>query len=141
MRLLARLLREYGREIGAQLQPPGARPVLQVIMLSMLANRRPDLQLSDSDILTRPKLPDDLRFTSWERHNEIFTHTYRRVASWIQARLAEDGSKALAMITAARSSTATRAVSDGAESRGDTNPNSGVGAGGADLVGVRNFRI
>jgi hypothetical protein len=120
---------------------PQVPSILQVIMLSMLANRRPDLQLCDSDILIKPELPDDLRFTSLERHNEIFLHAYRGVASWIQIRLAEDGSKALAMITASRSSTATSAVSDGAESRGDTNPNSGVGAGGADLVGVRNFRI
>jgi hypothetical protein len=86
-------------------------------MLSMLANRRPDLQLSDSDILIKPELLADLRFTSWERHNEIFLHACRRVASWIQTRLAEDGSKALAMITAASSVTATRAVSDGAEPR------------------------
>jgi NTE family protein len=136
-----------GELVAAMLNPfsrrrlPQVPSILQVIMLSMLANRRPELQLSDSDILIKPELPDDLRFTSWERHNEIFLRAYRGVASWIQTQLAEDDSKALAMITAARSSTATRAVSDGAESRGDTNPNSGVGAGGADLVGVRNCRI
>jgi hypothetical protein len=76
-------------------------------MLSMLANRRPDLQLSDTDILIKPELPADLRFTSWERHNEVFLHAYRGVASWIQTRLAEDDAKVLAVTTAARSSAAT----------------------------------
>jgi hypothetical protein len=79
-------------------------------MLSILANRRPDLELSDTDILIKPELPEDLRFASWERHNEIFLRAYHGVASWIQTRLAEDDPKVLAVTTAARSSPATSAL-------------------------------
>jgi NTE family protein len=100
--LAAALLNPFSRR-----RLPQVPSILQVIMLSMLANRRPDLQLSDTDILIKPELPADLRFTSWERHNEVFLHAYRGVASWIQARLAEDDAKVLAVTTAARSSAAT----------------------------------
>ena len=78
--------------IGAMLNPfsrrrlPQMPSILQVITLSMVANRRPDLELGDADILVRPDLPDDLRFTSWERHNEVFLQTYRGVAAWIRSR-------------------------------------------------------
>jgi hypothetical protein len=72
----------------------------------MLANRRPDLQLSETDILINPELPGDLRFTSWERHNEVFLHAYRGVASWIQERITENDSKMAAVISAIRPSTA-----------------------------------
>jgi NTE family protein len=100
--LVAALLNPFSRR-----RLPQVPSILQVIMLSMLANRRPDLQLSDTDILIKPELPADLRFTSWERHNEVFLHAYRGVASWIQTRLAEDDAKVLAVTTAARSSAAT----------------------------------
>jgi hypothetical protein len=89
------------RELAAAMLNPFARRrlpqapgILQVIMLSMLANR-PYLELSDSDILIRPELPDDLRFTSWERHNEIFLHAYRRTAAWIEARMADPAVRAV----------------------------------------------
>jgi NTE family protein len=102
--LVAALLNPFSRR-----RLPQVPSILQVIMLSMLANRRPDLPLSDTDILIKPELPADLRFTSWERHNEIFLHAYRGVASWIQTRLAEDDAKVLAVTSAARSSAATSA--------------------------------
>jgi NTE family protein len=89
------------RELAAAMLNPFARRrlpqapgILQVIMLSMLANR-PYLELSDSDILIRPELPDDLRFTSWERHNEIFLHAYRQTAAWIEARMADPAVRAV----------------------------------------------
>jgi NTE family protein len=84
-----------GELVAAMLNPfsrqrlPQAPGILHVIILGMLANQGSDLQLGDSDILVRPELPDDFRFTSWERHNEIFLHAYRGVSSWIQTRLAE----------------------------------------------------
>jgi NTE family protein len=89
------------RELAAAMLNPFARRrlpqapgIIQVIMLSMLANR-PYLELSDSDILIRPELPDDLRFTSWERHNEIFLHAYRQTAAWIEARMADPAVRAV----------------------------------------------
>ncbi len=81
---------------------PQAPGILQVIMLGMLTNRRSDLPLGDMDILVRPELPEDLRFTSWERHNEVFLHAYRGVASWIDSRMAENDSKVLAVVGTAR---------------------------------------
>jgi NTE family protein len=82
---------------------PQVPSILQVIMLSMLANRRLDLQLSDTDLHIRPELPEDLRFTNWDRHNEVFLHAYRGVASWIQSRVAEEDARVLAVISPARS--------------------------------------
>jgi NTE family protein len=80
-------------------QVPG---ILQVIILSMLANRRADLPLSDTDILIRPELPVDLRYTNWERHNQTFLHAYGRVAAWIQAGLSEQDPRLRAVIGAAQ---------------------------------------
>jgi NTE family protein len=81
---------------------PQVPSILQVIILSMLANQRPDLPLSDTDILIRPELPEDLRYTQWERHNQIFLHAYRGVAAWIQTRVAEMDPRVQAVIGAAR---------------------------------------
>jgi NTE family protein len=67
---------------------PPVPGILQVIGLSMLANSQPGLTPGDMDILIRPDLPPDARFTAWERHTEIFLHAYRSVAAWIQARIA-----------------------------------------------------
>jgi NTE family protein len=94
--LVAALINPFSRR-----RLPQAPSILQVIMLSMLANQRPDLQLSDTDILIKPELPKDLRFTSWDRHNEVFLHAYRGVVSWIQTRLAEEDSRVLAVINTA----------------------------------------
>jgi NTE family protein len=77
---------------------PKVPNILQVLVLSMLAHRRPDLPLSETDILIRPELPGDLGFTSWERHNEVFLHAYRGVGSWIQARAAQGDPGVLAVI-------------------------------------------
>lgn len=96
--LAAAMLNPFSRRRLPQI--PG---ILQVIMLSMVANRRPILQLGDDDILIKPDLPEDLRFTNWERHNEVFLHAYRGVGSWIRARTAENDRKVLALIGAAPS--------------------------------------
>jgi len=68
---------------------PQVPNVVQVIMLSMLANQQPDLRLGDTDILVRPELPQDVYFTSWEKHREIFLHAYRYTTEWIRARKEE----------------------------------------------------
>src|SRR5215470_2587801 len=83
--LLAAMLNPFARR-----HLPPAPGILQVIMLSMMANRPSDLALGDSDILIRPKLPDDLRFAHWERHTEIFWQTYRETADWIAAQSKEN---------------------------------------------------
>lgn len=79
---------------------PQVPSILQVIMLSMLANSHRDLQLGETDVVIRPDLPEDLRFTSWERHTEIFLHAHRAMAAWIQARLAAADPGLLAVIRA-----------------------------------------
>ena len=83
--LLAAMLNPFVRR-----RLPPAPGILQVIMLSMMANRPSALELSDSDILIRPQLPDDLRFAQWERHTEIFWQTYRDTAAWIAAQMKEN---------------------------------------------------
>src|SRR2546423_5982297 len=97
------------RELTAAMLNPFSRrrlpqvpSMVQVIMLSMLASRNPELPLSDTDILIRPEVPIDLRFTSWERHNETFLHAYRGAASWIETRMAQADSGMLAVIGAPR---------------------------------------
>jgi NTE family protein len=80
---------------------PQAPGILQVIMLSMLANSRRDLALEPTDLVIRPELPADIRFNSWERHTEIFRHSHRVIAAWLQARLAEAHPGVLAVIRAA----------------------------------------
>ena len=76
--LMAAMLNPFSRR-----RLPPAPGILQVIMLSMMANRPSGLELGDSDILIRPELPDDLRFTHWERHNEIFAQAYRGTVAWL----------------------------------------------------------
>ena len=66
---------------------PPVPSILQVIMLSMLASRPVELQLSENDVLVRPELPVDIRFTHWERHSEVFLNTYGNVSTWIQNRI------------------------------------------------------
>jgi NTE family protein len=76
--LMAAALNPFARRL------PQVPNILQVIVLSMLANRRSELELGDMDILINPELPADLRFTSWERHTEVLQQAYRGTASWIQ---------------------------------------------------------
>jgi NTE family protein len=97
------------REMAAAMLNPFSRrrlpqvpSILQVIILSMLANRRPDLQLGDTDILIRPDLPVDLRYTDWERHTQTFRHAHHQVASWIQTGMAEQDARLRAVIGATR---------------------------------------
>jgi NTE family protein len=92
-------------ELAALLLNPFARRrlppvpnILQVIMLSMMANRPSDLPLGDADVLIRPEVPVDLRFTHWDRHNEVFLDAYRGTAAWIAARQAEQDPKLGAVI-------------------------------------------
>jgi NTE family protein len=89
--------------VGALLNPfsrkrlPKVPGILQVIMLSMMANRS-DPRLNETDLLIRPDLPVDIRFTSWEQHRETFLHAYRGVAQWIRRRLADDDPRIRAVI-------------------------------------------
>jgi NTE family protein len=79
---------------------PQIPTILQVIMLSMLAYRPQDLELSATDILIAPELPAEFGIMSWERHKEIFVYSYERVATWIEARLAEKDSALRALLPA-----------------------------------------
>jgi NTE family protein len=82
----------------ARRRHPPVPGIFQVIMLSMLANRRTEIALGDADILIRPELPPDLKFTNWERHTEVFRGTHRSTAAWIAARKAEMDAKVLAVL-------------------------------------------
>jgi NTE family protein len=93
--LAAAMLNPFSRRKLPQV--PG---ILQVIILSMLANRSADLQLGDTDILIRPELPANLRYTNWERHNQTFQHAYRGTAAWIQTGMAEKDARLGAVIAA-----------------------------------------
>lgn len=55
--------------------------ILQVIMLSMVANRRQDLALGEADLLIDPALPPDFQWSRWEGHTEVFMCAYRDTAS------------------------------------------------------------
>jgi NTE family protein len=93
--LAAAMLNPFSRR-----QLPQVPGILQVIILSMLANRSPDLQLGDTDILIRPELPANLRYTNWERHNQTFLHAYRGTTAWIHAGLADKDARLSAVIGA-----------------------------------------
>jgi len=71
---------------------PQIPTILQVIMLSMFAHWRRDLELGEADILIAPELPAEFGLTSWEQHKDIFAYSYQRVASWIEARAAQGDS-------------------------------------------------
>jgi len=81
---------------------PQVPSILQVVMLSMLANRRANPELSETDVLITPELPEQFRFTSWERHNDIFMYSYHQIASLIQARLAENDPRFRGVIVASQ---------------------------------------
>jgi NTE family protein len=80
-------------------QPP---TILQIVMLSMHAHWRRDLELSETDILIAPELPPEFRLTSWERHKDIFAYSYQHVASWIAARVAEKDPALRSVLPASR---------------------------------------
>jgi NTE family protein len=77
---------------------PAVPGILQVIMLSMLAHRRADIDLGEQDVLVRPEIPEDLPFTSWDRHTEVFLGAHRSVAAWLAAALAEPDARVLAVL-------------------------------------------
>jgi hypothetical protein len=61
-----------------------------VIILSLVANRRTDIPVADSDLLIKPDFPEHARFTNWDRHQEIFEHAYRNTMRWIETRIAQN---------------------------------------------------
>ena len=67
-------------------------------MLSILADGRRDLPLSEADILVSPRLPADLRLIDWEKHTEIFMNAYEEAAAWIKKRMAEKDSKLIRIV-------------------------------------------
>ena len=69
---------------------PKAPSILQVIILSLVANRRTDIPVADSDLLIKPDFPAHARFTNWDRHQEIFEHAYHNTMRWIETRIAQN---------------------------------------------------
>ena len=70
-------------------------PESSVIMLSMLANRRQDPHLGPADVVVKPKLPEDLGFSNWERHSETFRNTYAEILDWIRNQRSENEANVL----------------------------------------------
>ena len=93
VQLIAALFNPFSRR-----RLPKTPSILQIVMLSMLTDRRQDLPLSQADILITPQLPADMRFIDWERHTEVFMKTYKEVAAWVQMRIAEKDSRILSVI-------------------------------------------
>jgi NTE family protein len=77
---------------------PKVPSLLQIIMLSMVANRGGDPQPGEEDVLIRPPLPTGLRFTDWDRHTETFRFAYREASAWIAARTAEEDPRVLSLL-------------------------------------------
>ncbi|PWT92452.1 MAG: alpha/beta hydrolase, partial [Proteobacteria bacterium] len=71
---------------------------LQVIMQSVLVHSRPELPLSDTDLLIQPELPADFRFTTWDRHTDVLRCTYQFVATQIEGWLEQRDRRLLAVI-------------------------------------------
>jgi NTE family protein len=86
---------------------PKVPSIAQVIMLSMVANRRTGAPFADSDILIKPEIPDGVRFTSWDRHEEVFQHAYHGTLLWIEARMAANDAQLSAMLAPNRPASAT----------------------------------
>ena len=78
---------------------PKVPSMLQVIMLSMVANRGGDVPLGDDDVLIQPRLPPGMRFTNWERHTETFRLAHQETAAWIDAQIAEGDAKILSLVS------------------------------------------
>lgn len=95
--LLATLLNPFSLK-----RLPAAPSILQVIMLSMLANRRQDPHLGPADVVVKPKLPEDLGFSNWERHSETFRNTYAEILDWIRNQRSENEANVLEEILCGR---------------------------------------
>jgi NTE family protein len=76
---------------------PSVPNILQVIMLSMVANRRQDVPLGETDMLIDPTLPPDFEWRRWEGHTEVFMYAYRGAIAGLSDGLAR-GEPCLAAI-------------------------------------------
>ena len=63
---------------------PKAPSILQVLMLSMLAQLPAEIPLEESDVLVRPTLPPDMSFMDWRRHTQLFLAVYEETKAWIR---------------------------------------------------------
>jgi NTE family protein len=79
---------------------PAAPGILQVLMLSMLAQLPPKIPLEESDVLIRPAIPPDLSFMDWSRHTELFSAAYEETKTLIQESTGDAGLRAV--LSAAR---------------------------------------
>ena len=72
--------------------------ILQVIVLSMMANSQSALDLGDSDVVIKPEIPSGLGYMSWDHHTEIFRHAYSDVSARVANPDAEDGARLRTLI-------------------------------------------
>ncbi len=83
-------------------KPPQVPSLLQVIMLSMIANRRQDLQLGKADMLINPTLPAEFQWSRWEGHTGVFLGAYYSTAAVLRDSLERRDECLAEMINALR---------------------------------------
>lgn len=78
-------------------RPTGAPNLVQVIILSLLANRQP-LELGPEDLLIHPDMPADAQWLQWRRHRDVFASAYRGASRLIETRRAAGDAQLAALI-------------------------------------------
>jgi NTE family protein len=81
---------------------PAAPSILQVLMLSMLAQVPDDIALEESDVLIRPALPAGMSVLDWSRHTELFLAVYKETKAWIEEASRADHAGLKAVLAAGR---------------------------------------
>jgi NTE family protein len=78
---------------------PHAPSLMQVIVMSLLANRRRPLELGPEDLLVHPDMPADVQWLQWRRHAEVYEAAYRGAARLIEQGEAKADPRLAALIS------------------------------------------
>ncbi len=76
-----------------------APSLLQVIVLSLMANRRKPLELGPEDLLVHPAMPADVQWLQWRRHVEVYDTAYRSAWKVIDEGRAADDPRLAALMS------------------------------------------
>lgn len=79
-------------------RPPGPPNLVQVIVLSLLANRRLPLELGAQDLLFHPDMPVGVQWLQWRRQREVFESAYLGATRWIETRRAAGDAQLAALL-------------------------------------------
>jgi NTE family protein len=86
----------------ARKELPAAPSILQVLMLSMLAQVPADIALEESDVLISPALPTGIGVMDWSHHTELFLAVYQETKAWIEEALKANHPGLKAVLAATR---------------------------------------